>query len=192
MLEWFISQEGIIIYLIISLALLAGALGLPIPEDIPLIASGVLIHKGLANPYILIPICYIITVLGDYFIYSIGSALGDKLFQVNWFKKRYPTKRIKRVSLRLEKNSFLMIFIARHLFWLRTPTFLMCGAVKMKRKSFLISDSIAALFSNIIMINLGYFGTQHYETIKPYLKTSSYVIGIIFIYVFYRIIKKKK
>ena len=73
--DFFLSQKGLNIYLILFLSLLAGAFGLPIPEDIPLIAAGVLIHE---KETMLLPtfiICYIGIILGAY-ISKVNYLLG--------------------------------------------------------------------------------------------------------------------
>ena len=85
--DFFLSQKGLNIYLILFLSLLAGAFGLPIPEDIPLIAAGVLIHE---KETMLLPtfiICYIGIILGDVIIYSVGRFFGPSLYRKKWFKK---------------------------------------------------------------------------------------------------------
>jgi len=166
MIENFLPYEGFVLYLLIFLALMGGAIGLPIPEDVPLIAAGILIQLEQAKPELIVPICYFGILLGDLMIFFIGRKLGPTLFSKKWFRKRLPPHRLRKFRIGLEKRSLATIFLARHLFYLRTVTFLTCGAVKMKLSRFLIADAIAALISVPIMVSIGYYAAGHYEQVK--------------------------
>lgn len=181
MLENFLLQEGAHVYLLIFLGLLGGAIGLPIPEDIPLIAAGILAQLGQAKLSIIAPLCYVAILSGDFLIFMVGRKLGPALFSKPWFRKRLPPNRIRRFKLGLEKRSLPTIFLARHLFYLRTVTFLACGAVKMKTSRFLIADAVAALLSVPLMIGIGYFAAQHYEQVVKNLQHLFLVLAVIFI-----------
>jgi membrane protein DedA with SNARE-associated domain len=190
--EWLLLQPSAWLYVTIFLALIGGVFGLPIPEDLPLIAAGVLIKKGRADLLIMGVICYSAVIFGDIIIYRIGSKLGPALFTRRWFRRRVSLSQIKKMRANLDKRSFLMIFIARHLFYLRTVTFLACGALKMSFVRFLISDLIAGLISLPIMIGIGYLGAEHLDlliqeisTIKRgvfYISAPLIILAVIFYY----------
>ena len=67
-------------------------------------------------------------ILGDILIFAIGTKFGNRILQKGWFKRQISESQIQSLKSRLEKRSILMIFLARHLFYLRTATFLICGA----------------------------------------------------------------
>ena len=165
MYDWFFSQQGPWLYSSLFFALLGGAFGLPIPEDLPLIIAGVLIHQGHADILLTLVVCYIAVVAGDVIIFRVGKKLGPALFSRRWFRRRVSLSTIKSMRVNLEKRSFSMILIARHLFYLRTVTFLVCGAVKMNFLRFLIADMLAALISLPIMLGIGYLFSEHFDTI---------------------------
>lgn len=169
--DWLLLQNGVWLYVTIFFALLGGAFGLPIPEDLPLIAGGVLIQKGRADIGILFLVCYSAVILGDLIIYRIGNRLGPALFTQRWFRRRVTLSKIKNLRANLDKRSFVMIFFARHLFYLRTITFLVCGAVKMSFLRFLIADMAAALISLPIMMGIGYIGAEHFDAIVDHLSS---------------------
>lgn len=180
--DWLLLQQGFWLYFMIFAALMGGALGLPIPEDIPLIIAGVVAHQGNADVYLLFLVCYAAIVLGDVVIFMIGRRLGPTLFNKAWFKSRVSTQRIKGVRFNLERRSLLMIFIARHLFYLRTVTFLVCGAVRMDFARFLVADMIAALVSVPLMMFLGYMGSEHFDAVMSFIismKNWSLLAGLI-------------
>lgn len=166
MAEWLLAQEGILIYVGLALSLLGGAVGLPIPEDVPLVVGGVLIQQGAAPAGAVFFVCYTSVVVGDLIIFFIGRRYGSALFSAAWFKKRVPLKKIRKIRLKLERRSFFMIILARHLFYMRTVTFLTCGAVKMSWQRFLIADATAALISAPVMLALGYAAAEHVDSFK--------------------------
>lgn len=184
MQEWLLAQSGAVIYLSLGLLLTGGALGLPIPEDIPLLLGGILIEIGKADAVPTFLVCYISVLAGDLFIFSIGRYFGPKIFKLRWFKSRETKTKLKRIRVGLERKSVLMIFLARHLFYVRTLTFLSCGALRMRYSRFIIADAIAALISVPLMLTLGYFAAGSYDQMNKLLneaKLASLVIVILLI-----------
>jgi membrane protein DedA with SNARE-associated domain len=192
MLDWILAQEGLFIYVGLFLSLLGGAVGLPIPEDLPLIIGGVLANQGNAELHLIFIVCYTAIIIGDVLIFFIGRKFGPALFTKEWVKKRMPPSRVRKMRFNLEKRSLLMIFLARHLFYLRTITFLTCGAVKMRVERFLLADACAALVSVPLMLTLGYFAAEHYESMFSVFRKVEYVILVGIIIAVYIYWKKKK
>ncbi|RMD85234.1 MAG: DedA family protein [Candidatus Dadabacteria bacterium] len=197
MSDWFFGlQSPVTLLAVLFVLLMAGAVGFPIPEDVPLILGGIVSHRGNISPWATFAVCYSGVIVGDLIVYSIGRKLGPSLFEKEWFKARVTSRKVKRFRLRLEKRSLLMIFIARHLFYLRSVTFLTCGAVKMRTLRFVSADALAALISVPLMIWIGYVCSEHYETLLSVLhkaKVWSLIIGIpIIIILAYRIFCKER
>lgn len=168
--QWLLDLHNpLLIYGILFSLLLLGAIGFPMPEDLPLIFGGILAHRGSTEIWTTMGICYAGVVVGDLVIFAIGRKLGPSLFEKAWFKKRWGPHRVKHLRLRLEKRSLWMIFIARHLFYLRTATFLVCGAVRMRWARFLMADAAAALISVPLMIWIGYEFSEQYDTLVKFM-----------------------
>lgn len=191
--EYILGNSGFVLYAVIMAMLVGGAFGLPIPEDIPLVLGGVVIHSGDASPALMFLCCYTAIIVGDTIIFFIGRKFGPALFGKEWFRKRFSASRMKKLRLSLEKRSLLMIFVARHLFYLRTVTFLSCGAVRMRLARFLIADMLAALISVPFMLSIGYFAANQVNDILKNARNVSMVAGIIlFLLLVVIYIRKKK
>lgn len=190
-MNWILDISGIYFYLLLSLALLGGAIGLPIPEDLGLVFAGIGAERRLGNTFIIFIVAYTSIVLGDLFIYSIGYRYGISLFKKRWFRNKVHPQKIREIKARLEKNSFWMIFVARHLFYFRTVTFLTCGAVKMRFLTFLLADSISALVSTPILMAIGYYASEHYEKILSIFKNSQNIIALIALVALLIFLRKK-
>ena len=160
--EWLLIQHGVFLYLGLFFLLLGGSVGLPIPEDIPLILAGIIAQNGRGEIWILFLVCYVGIMIGDLAIYGIGRKFGPSLHNKPWFKSRVSSEKLSSIRRALEKRGILMIFIARHLFYFRTVTFLTCGALGMDFKKFLFADATAALISVPLMMWLGYAGADQY------------------------------
>ncbi len=174
--DFFLSQSGLNIYIFLFLSLLAGAFGLPIPEDIPLVAAGVLLHERQTKLIPTFIICYIGIIVGDLIIYFAGRFFGPALIKRKWFQRKISKIGLKKVRSKLENRSLLTIFIARHLFWIRTATFLICGIVRIKPIKFIVADAIAASISIPIMISIGYFSYEKLDNAFGHVKKAEHLL----------------
>ena len=179
--DWILSDPSYV-YVTLFLALLGGAFGLPIPEDLPLLLAGVAIQQELVAWGPAFFVCYTAIICGDIVIYGVGRYFGAGLFRAGWFRSRVPHSKVRALRRGLERRSFVTIVIARHLFYLRTITFLTCGAVRMRFATFVISDMLAALVSASLMISVGYLGASKYSDFTERLgevRWVGLVVGIV-------------
>lgn len=190
MVDWLLGLQGGFLYVGIFFALLGGAFGLPIPEDIPLLLSGVLLHRGNCHLTSTFLTCYFGILIGDIIVFSIGRKIGRSARSRGWLNLKISPETIEKTKKALEKRSFITILLARHLFYLRTVTFLTCGALKMSYKSFIISDAFAALISSTFMLSFGFMFAEHYDKIIGIFSTAKitslflilFLIAAAFIY----------
>lgn len=182
MLDAVLDTHGLVAYLAVLTCLMAGALGLPVPEDLALITAGVLVHLQKAEFWLMLGVCYVGIILGDLIIFRIGWMAGPALFRQRWVKRFMNSRKLHSIRVGLEKKTFLTIVVARHLFYLRTATFLVCGSVRMSFPRFLIADAIAALITAPLMVSVGYIGAQNYDLMLKYVgqvKTALLVGGVL-------------
>lgn len=182
MLDAVLNTHGLVAYLAVLACLMAGALGLPVPEDLALITAGVLVHLGQAEFWLMLGVCYVGILTGDLVIFRIGWMAGPALFRQRWVKRFMSSKKLHSIRVGLEKKTFVTIVVARHLFYLRTATFLVCGSVRMSFMRFLVADAIAALITAPLMVSLGYIGAQNYDLMLQYIrqvKTALLLGGVI-------------
>src|SRR5213594_1772202 len=74
-------------YLGVFLVLLAGSLGLPIPEEMAIIAAGVMSHEGLIAPWPALVVCVLGVLSGDVVLYWTGRNGGERV--LNWRAVRF-------------------------------------------------------------------------------------------------------
>ena len=78
-LQGFVEQFT---YLGIFAVLLLGSLGVPIPEEMAIIAAAILSHAGLARWWLALPICLVGVLSGDMLLYWVGRHWGENV--LNW------------------------------------------------------------------------------------------------------------
>lgn len=193
MVDLILSANGLFAYLLVFAALMAGSVGVPAPEDLTLIAAGVLSSLDQVNTLIMGLTCYLGLILGDVVIYRIGWMTGPTLFRKKWFRRHISTKRLEVMRTNLHKRTMLTILIARHLFYIRTATFLMCGAVRISFMRFLIMDAIAALITTPLMMGIGFVFAHNYDAIARWVRDLKFVLvalGILTAIFLYRRYKR--
>lgn len=186
MIDWFDvldGRNGFGLYSLLFSMLLGGSIGLPIPEDVPLVIGGVLLHQDKADLRILFPVLYVGIILGDIIVYGLGRWLGPKLFNMWPFKRVISEERATKLNNKLNKHGIWVIFLARHLFYVRTATFLSCGLFRMSFSRFIICDMFAALVSCSIMLAFGYFISDNISFITGLTNKSKPIPLLIFIVV---------
>ena len=70
-----IEQLG---YVGLLLVLFAASLGVPIPEELPIIAAGVLSNQAVLRWWLALPVCFVGVISGDVVLYWIGHHWGRK------------------------------------------------------------------------------------------------------------------
>jgi membrane protein DedA with SNARE-associated domain len=148
--NWISGENDLAIHLTILSMLFLGGIGFPIPEDIPLILAGVAAGKGLISPYAVWGTCYFGVILADQIVFWAGYFFGARILKAGTQSRFLPLvteEKIEEVREGLRKRRLAFIFLGRHLFPVRSLTFLTAGALKIPYLEFLLSDAIAALVS---------------------------------------------
>ena len=169
--EWLAGEDTFFTHLGIFTSLILGGVGVPIPEDLPLLAGGIAASKNIVSLKSIFITCYIGVIISDQIIFLIGYYFGNRLIEAGKGSKFFPTiddKKLAKIRSGLREKRFLYIFLGRHLFPLRSATFLSAGALRIPYHEFFIADVLAALISVTLMLGIGYWLG---ETISPELWT---------------------
>jgi membrane protein DedA with SNARE-associated domain len=79
LVQWIVENFT---YLGIFSVLFIAALGVPIPEEVPIVAAGVMAQEELARWWIALPVCILGVLCGDVVLYWSGRHWGEQL--LNW------------------------------------------------------------------------------------------------------------
>lgn len=179
------GAAGLTAYGLVFLVLLAAGFGLPLPEDIPLVMGGVLVHRGQATLWKMIVVGYLGIILGDSIMFQLGRRVGSRVGSTPGFFARIvtPEKRAK-VEGMFKKHGEKIVMLARFLPGVRTVTYFTAGSVGMRFGRFVLYDSIAALASAPLFVLLGYwFGADIESLLVRIAAGERKVIGALLVLV---------
>ena len=138
----------------VFVALITTPVGNPIPEDLSLLAAGMIAGMGQATIWEALAVGYAGVVLGDCVAWARGRRVG---LQPGGFLSRVAGKKqIARLQRSYERFGDRTILICRQLPGFRLPCFFIAGASGMPIKRFLIIDGSAALITTNVFTWLGY------------------------------------
>ena len=150
-------------YGVILGALTVCGLGVPIPEDITLIAAGILASLGKISLTGAMLAGFFGVLIGDSILFFLGRHMGKEVFQLPILKSLMPQHRIKKAEKRILANSKFVCFVARFLPGLRAPIFLTSGVMGVKPAIFLGLDGVAALVSVPLWVYVGWWAGEQWE-----------------------------
>jgi membrane protein DedA with SNARE-associated domain len=139
------------------LILILCGLGLPVPEDIVLVAAGAL---GVIEerPWLQVSaVMYGGVMAGDSIVFLAGRHLGWRLLDSKWFQRLLPPAKQSRVRDLFDKYGSFVLFVGRFLPGLRSPIFLTAGSMKVRYWKFFLFDGLAALISVPVFVWLGHW-----------------------------------
>jgi membrane protein DedA with SNARE-associated domain len=152
-----INYSEAFIYAGLFLILFMCGLGLPIPEEVTLLAGGFLINLGFIRFYPTLMVVFIGILAGDLAMYSIGRKWGNGIITHRHLHQIFSEKRLARVRQFFCDHGIKTILIARFLSGFRVAAFLAAGTMGMKRGQFLLLDSLGALIMIPLLVSLGYY-----------------------------------
>lgn len=185
--EYLLDLSGGTSYLIVFGILVACGIGFPLPEDIPLIASGYLVWDGTMKGWATFCVTMAGVLLGDSALYFLGRNLGVRILESK-AQTLFPPHKIRRTRAYFRKYGDKIVFFARFVAGFRAVAFFMAGSLRMKYRRFMFLDGVAALVSVPLWIMLGYglgnyFGDEIGSILKNAKQFKTAFSGLIFLLV---------
>jgi membrane protein DedA with SNARE-associated domain len=137
--------------------LLLCGLGLPVPEDIVLVAAGALGEVDGRSWIEVSALMYAGVMTGDSTIFLAGRFFGGKLRAARWFQRYFSEKKQAKVENLFDRYHSWVLFIGRFLPGLRAPIFFTAGSTRVKFLKFFLFDGLAALVSVPFFVWLGHW-----------------------------------
>lgn len=187
---------GIVFFMTLS------SFGLPIPEELVLISTGLIAYMAMhpsefpppeigaqgVDMYTAAVVCFFAVILSDLLIFTIGKLLGRKLFETSFFKRKVGDETLAKIRGWFHKYSAWACGIFRFTPGLRFPAHLTCGAMKIPLWKFLAVDGAAALISvpsQVILVAM--YGEEILENFKRF---KLILLGAIVVFVVFYLVKK--
>jgi membrane protein DedA with SNARE-associated domain len=152
-------------YWLAGILLLCG-LGLPIPEDLSLIAAGAVAYEGVINVHTAFFVCLGAVLGGDTLAFLLGRFFGHRVLGTRLFKRIFTPRKQIRVRAYFRKYGSKVIFVGRFLPGLRFSIYFSAGTLKVRPAVFFIYDSLAAILSVPLLVYAAWkFGDQIHNVI---------------------------
>jgi membrane protein DedA with SNARE-associated domain len=152
-------------YVGLLLILFATGLGLPIPEEGPIVAAGVLAHERVIRWWIALPVCLVGVLSGDTVLYWVGHHWGERILEwraVRWVLSR---EREERLKAAYHRHGVKILFTARHVLGLRAAAFLTAGIAKVPFWRFIAADTLAALIGVPVSFGVAFLFADQLERV---------------------------
>jgi membrane protein DedA with SNARE-associated domain len=167
-------------YLAITLVLILTGSGLPVPEEVPIIAAGVLSFNGTLDPWIAFACCLFGAIVGDSLMYWIGYHFGHAvLCDHPWWARWVTPEREARIESMFRRHGLKVFFVARFLVGLRSPVYLTAGILRVSFRRFFLIDLICATAVVGTFFGLTYFFgkqiTQHFHTAQLWITVGAVI-----------------
>lgn len=120
-------------------------LGLPIPEEIPIITAGVLSSQGLVRWSLALVVCVAGVLAGDTALYWIGHHWGERLLDWRLTRLVLSREREEAVKRAYVRHGVKIVFTARFVVGFRAAAFLTAGVAHVPFWKFIAVDGIAAM-----------------------------------------------
>jgi membrane protein DedA with SNARE-associated domain len=157
-------------YLAVFGALLLCGAGAPLPEDITLIAGGVIAGLGYANVHAMALVALVGVLVGDAAMFLLGHRHGARIMQWPLVARLLTPARYAKVQEKFARYGNRLLFLARFLPGMRTAVYVTAGAThRVSFLRFLLLDGLAALISVPVWVYLGYAGADNREWLAMWI-----------------------
>lgn len=186
-------------YIAVFLVLIACGFGVPIPEDITLVAGGVIC--GLAaslDVHVMVIVSLLGVILGDGTMFMLGKLLGPRVKKVPVLRRVFTEKSYKKMQEKVHRYGSWILFVARFLPGLRAPIFVTAGiSRRVSYFRFLVMDGGAALISVPVWVYAGYYFAHDLDDLIQWVRQSetfmiASIVILIVLWILISVVKKHK
>ena len=137
-------------------------LGLPLPEDVPLLFAGYFIATGEMSLVPAAVFAWLGIVGGDCVLYSIGRRYGMQITHVPVIGSHIKKDQVDRMHDYFEKYGVWVVAVGRMFAGVRGAMVLVAGTIRFTFSHFIIADGLAAVFSGGLFMALGYWAGRKF------------------------------
>jgi membrane protein DedA with SNARE-associated domain len=144
-------------YVLLFSLLFACGLGLPLPEDLPLIAAGALIARGTFT-WPPAAICAWMGIMGgDLMLYRFGQRFGRGITRLPLIGRHVTPQRLDKMEAQFNKYGVAVVAIGRLFAGVRGTMVVVAGTMRYPLPRFIVADGLAAVVSGGLFMLLGYY-----------------------------------
>jgi membrane protein DedA with SNARE-associated domain len=158
--------------------IVVGGMGVPIPEDIPLITAGVLAAYGGPNVWVASAFCVTFILARDLAFFWLGRRYGLAILQSGWGRRLVPSHLVERMTIRIREHGIKVIAGGRFAVGVRTAIFFAAGVAAVPPRKFLAADGLAALVSVPLWVVLGWQFAENLDKLELIVHDVRLMLGL--------------
>jgi membrane protein DedA with SNARE-associated domain len=190
------SLQGLPAYALTFGLLFGCGIGLPMNEDIVLLAASALTLQGVMEPVPLMVVAWFGLLGGDALVFHWGYRYGAGLLRKPLFARIVPGNRLDTLQGTMRRYGPGYIFVVRFLPGIRTALFLAAGSLKMPYRHLFVYDGLAALIElPLLVYGVRYVGGRWEEVLAMLHRFQSFIVPFVIVVPFsiwlYRRFKSK-
>lgn len=157
------TYAGLLVVLILC------GMGLPIPEDVALLAGGFLVHRGVIQYPMTLAVALVGVVAGDNSLFFLGRRFGTGLVKYLGIGRPRSQRQIDWLKSFMQRHGHRAILYARFVAGLRALVYLTAGSFGVNPLRFFLYDLAGAVISVPIVVTLGYLFGNEIEVVLQYI-----------------------
>lgn len=174
------SLQGLPAYALLFALLFGCGIGLPMNEDIVLLAAAALTLKGVLDPLVLMGVAWFGLVGGDALVFHWGHRYGAGLLRRPFLARIVPPERLESMQATMRRYGPAYIFVVRFMPGIRTALFLAAGSLKMPYRHLFLYDGLAALIElPVLVYGVRYVGGRWEEILDLIHRFQSVIVPVI-------------
>ncbi len=171
------------LYIGMLLLLFIASLGVPLPEDVPLLLGGA-VARFQDKPLIYVFIVGLIGVMsGDIVLYTAGRKFGMDVLKLRPFRALFTPTHIAHVKYQFKIRGNWIIFFGRFFAGIRSVMCVTAGLCKVPAWKFVLIDLTGAVLSVPLLITIGWWFSGNITKIIKNVATVERIVGAIVVIV---------
>jgi membrane protein DedA with SNARE-associated domain len=176
------SLQGIEAYALLLALLVGSGFGLPVNEDLLLLAAAALTLKGVMEPLPLIGVAWLGLLMADSLVLHWGHRFGPHLLGHRFIARFVSQARLAAMQRAMGRYGPACLFAVRFMPGLRTPLFLAAGSLKVPYRQLLIYDGAAALVElPLLVYGMRYLGGRWQEALALVQRFQGILLPLVLI-----------
>lgn len=154
-------------YLGAAIVFVLCGIGLPLPEELVLLAAGYLcatFPENISLP-VMMAWCAGAILVGDILPFLAGRVFGVRLLRLRWMRLVMTKQRLASFDRWFRRRGDLVILIARFLAGIRMVAFFTAGTMKMPWRRFLLLDGLGIVIIVPALTSIGYHSAGFIESV---------------------------
>lgn len=175
MLQELLAHFG---HLAVFALLVAGGLGVPVPEELLQLSAGYLARRGVLHLGPTMGLAWLGIVVGDALFFWLARRHGPRLLARPEVSRLLTPRRRAFLERHFERHAVLTIALARHASGFRLPAYALAALHGVRPATFVLADGLSALASVPLVVGAGWLLAAHLEEVKRELHEVELLVAL--------------